>query len=119
MKKILVYLFAIVLTTITFTSCNNNEPSNNPMKNTTWVANPEIDFEETFVFGATTFTLTEALISTGESVSGGGSYKYEEGIITLTFNSIGNNSIDVSKMPTTATVNGNKLTYAGMVFTKK
>lgn len=63
--------------------------------------------------------MTEALISTGESVTGQGTYTYKDGAVTLTFKSIGESGIDVSKMPTTATVAGDKLTYMEMVFTKQ
>ena len=128
MKKILKSIMMLVLMTgsLVLGSCSNdaNSPSNNSLKNTTWKATIA-DHEGSFTFTASTVTITEKDLSTGQSASLNANYTFDGTTVNMTFTSFcgfqEGVTLDVinATQPKTATISGNQLIYLNVVYTKQ
>ena len=111
------YLSAIMLVAIAFTSCKSNE-AEDTLKGTKWVAKPTANNVATFAFSSSTFTLTEENTAYSVSVVINGTYTKNGNTVKLTFTSA-TEEVDFTEMEPTAIINGNTLIYGGVSFTKQ
>ena len=119
-------MIALMAGSVVMTSCSkdSDSPTNNALKNTTWKAMID-DHVGTFTFSASTVTITEKDLGTGQSASLNANYTFDGTTVNMTFTSFsgfqeGTTLEQINAVqPKTATVNGNKLTYLNVVYTKQ
>lgn len=116
----------LVVSAIVLGSCSkdSNSPNNNALKNTTWKATVA-DHEGMFKFAATTLSITEKDLTTGQSATLNANYTFDGTTVLMTFTSFsgfqaGTTLEQINAVqPKTATISGNKLTYINVVYTKQ
>ena len=118
----------LVVGALALGSCSkdSNNPDSNALKNTTWKA-AVVDHECTFKFAATTLSITEIDLTTGQSGTLNANYTFDGTTVNMTFTGFsgsvwpaGTTLEQINAVqPRTATVNGNQLIYINVVYTKQ
>ena len=119
-------MFALVVSAIMLGSCSKdtNSPDNSALKNTTWKATV-MDHEAMFKFAATTLSLIEKDLTTGQTATLNANYTFDGTTVNMTFTSFSGMQAGITLeqinavQPRTATINGNQLTYINVVYTKQ
>ena len=117
-------MFALVVSAIMLGSCSKdtNSPDNNALKNTTWKATV-MDHEAMFKFAATTLTIIEKDLTTGQTATLNANYTFDGTTVNMTFTGFSGMQAGITLeqinavQPRTATINGNQLIYINAVYT--
>ena len=119
-------MFALVVSTFMLGSCSkdSNTPENNALKNTIWKATVA-DHETMFKFAATTLSIIEKDLTTGQTATLNANYTFDGTTVNMTFTSFSGMQAGTTLeqinavQPRTATVNGNQLTYLNIIYTRQ
>ena len=125
MKKVLFFAFALVASVLAFTSCEGNNPSDNPqtakLTSGTWVYQVNENGYMYFEFSGSSFKYHEIGQAMGVTIDAwvGGSYTLKGNALTFKFTdtNVDEMKSSLDKYEKTATLDGDKLLYSGHTFT--